>query len=127
MEPRLAAALSYLGLCFTGLFFFFRERQNRLVRFSAAQSIVLFIPLIIIFGILKAIIGFIGSIWVIGWIIAPLLSLVLTLLGFVVAVVWIYLMVRTYLTGTEVRLPFVGDYAERLLGLFSPKQRKGAN
>jgi uncharacterized membrane protein len=127
LEPRKAAALSYLGLCFTGLFFFLRERQNRLVRFSAAQSIALFLPLLVIYGILQFVIGIIGHIWIIGPLLAGFLG---TAIFFVIVVpaflVWLFLMFQAY-RGIEVKLPFVGEYAERLLGLFSPKQRKGRN
>ncbi len=126
LEPRQAAALSYLGICFTGLFFLFWERKNRLVRFSAAQSIVLFFPLLIISGILKAIIGLIGPIWLIGWVIGGLLSLVLTLLGLAAVALWLFLMFQAY-RGIEVKLPYAGDYAEKLLSLFSPKQKRGGN
>jgi uncharacterized membrane protein len=126
LDPKLAALFSYLGLCFTGLFFFFWERKNRLVRFSAAQSIVLFLPLVVITGILKAIIGFISPIWIIGWLIGGFLSLVLMLIGVVTFILWLFLMLQAY-RGVEVKLPFVGEYAETLLRMFSPKQKKAGN
>ena len=124
LEPRQAAALSYLGICFTGVFFLFWERQNRLVRFSAAQSVVLFLPFLVISGILKAIIALIGPIWLIGWVIGGLLSLVLTLMGLAAVVLWLFLMFQAY-RGNEVKLPYVGDYAEKLLSRLSPKQKRG--
>ena len=118
LKPNQAAALSYLGLCFTGLFFFFWGRKNRLVRFSAAQSIVLFFPLLILYGILNALIGLISAIWIIN-LLVPLLSAALFLLivlpGFLV---WLFLMVQAY-RGIEVKLPYVGEYAERLLRILA--------
>jgi uncharacterized membrane protein len=126
LEPRYAAVLSYLGLCFTGLFFFLWERKNRLVRFSAAQSIVLFFPLLIIYSILNAIIGFIAGIPIIG-LLAPLLATaVFVVIVLPAIIVWLFLMLQAY-RGVEVKLPYVGEYAERLLRLFSPRQKKAGN
>jgi len=124
LEPRYAAVLSYLGICFTGLFFFFWERKDRLVRFSAAQSIVLFLPLLIIGSILNAIIKLISGIWIIGWIIGSLLGAVLFLFVMLSILLWLFLMFQAY-RGVEVKLPYVGEYAEKLLSMFSPRQKKG--
>jgi uncharacterized membrane protein len=125
LEPRYAAVLSYLGLCFTGLFFFFWERKNRLVRFSAAQSIVLFFPLLIIYGVLRFIIGMISYIWIIGPLLAGFLGFAVFLLIMVPSIaLWLFLMFQAY-RGVEQKLPIVGEYAERLLRLFSPRQKKG--
>ena len=124
LQPNQAAALSYLGLCFTGVFFFFWGRQNRLVRFSSAQSIVLFFPLLVVYYILKAIFGFIALLPLLGPIIAGFLGTALFFLivvpGFIL---WLFLMVQAY-RGVEQKLPFVGEYAEKLVNLFSPRQKK---
>ena len=123
LKPNQAAALSYLGLCFTGLFFFFWGRKERLVHYSAAQSIVLFLPLLIIYAILNGIIGFIGAIPLIG-LLAPLLGAALFVVIVLPAIaIWLFLMFQAY-RGAEVKLPYVGVYAERLVNLFSPKQKK---
>jgi uncharacterized membrane protein len=125
LEPRYAAVLSYLGICFTGLFFFFWERKNRLVRFSAAQSIVLFFPLLVVYSILSFLIKIIGSVWFVGWLLAGLLNAAVIVLIIVPGVaLWLYLMFHAY-RGVEKKLPYVGEYAERLLRLFSPRQKKG--
>ena len=123
LQPNHAAFFSYLGICFTGLIFFFLERKNRLVRFSAAQSIVLFFPLLVAYGLIQFLIGLIAPIWLIG----PLLGFFLGAATLVLIVVpgvalWLYLMFQAY-RGVEVKLPFVSQYAEKLLNLFSPKQK----
>lgn len=124
LEPRLAALLSYLGICFTGIIFLIIERRNRLVRFSAAQSVVVFFPLLIIYGILHFIIGIIGSVWLIGGLIAFFLNAaVLVLIIIPGVIIWLFLMLQAY-RGVEVKLPIVGQYAERLLRVFSPRQKK---
>jgi len=126
LKPNRAAALSYLGVFFTGLFFLFWRRQDRLVRFSAAQSIVLFLPLFIITAILNAFIGLIATIPLIG-LLAPLLSgtvfVIIILPGILV---WLFLMVQA-LRGVEVKLPYVGKYAEWLSGVFAPRRKNAGN
>jgi uncharacterized membrane protein len=125
LEPRYAAVLSYLGICFTGLFFFFWERKNRLVRFSAAQSIVLFFPLLVVYSILSFLIKIIGSVWFVGWLLAGLLNAAVIVLIIIPGIaIWLYLMFHAY-RGVEKKLPYVGDYAERLLRMFSPRQKRG--
>jgi uncharacterized membrane protein len=124
LSPRLAALISYLGICFTGLIFLIIERKNRLVRFSAAQSIVVFFPLLVVYGILQFIIGIISGIWVIGGILAFFLSAAVLVLIIVPGVLlWLFLMLQAY-RGIEVKLPIVSEYAEKLLSFFSPKQKK---
>src|SRR5262249_49414461 len=123
LKSNQAAALSYLGLWLTGLFFFFWGRKNRLVRFSAAQSIVLFFPLMIIYSILHFFIDLIGPVWFIGWVIGGFLNAVLLVIVLCAVIVWLFLMIQAY-RGVEVKLPYVGEYAERLLRLFSPRQKK---
>jgi len=120
LKSNQAAALSYLGAFVTGLFFLFWRRQDRLVRFSAAQSIVLSVPVLIILGILQFIGNLFGGIWLIGWLIAGLFGIVSFLIAAPAVLVWLFLMVQA-LRGVEVKLPYVGKYAEWLSGLFAPK------
>jgi uncharacterized membrane protein len=109
-RARRLAFLSYLGGCFTGIFFFFVGRKNRFVRFHAAQSIVLFTPLLIAYILLKLI----SSIIIIGILVSPIITLI-SIVGFIL---WIGLMIQAYL-GATVKLPFVGKYAEALVNRFS--------
>jgi uncharacterized membrane protein len=121
LKPNQAAFFSYLLGFLGGLFFLFYERNNRLVRFSAAQSVVLFLPLIIITSILNFLIGVVSPLFLIGLLAFPL-SAINFLLVAVGVVLWVVLMLRAY-QGHELKLPVVGDYAERLLGLFTPRKR----
>jgi uncharacterized membrane protein len=125
LKPNQAAALSYVGICFTGLFFLFWGRKNRLIRFSAAQSVVLFVPLLIVYSILQFIIGLIAHIWIIGGLLAFFLNAAVLVLVVVPGVIlWLFLILQAY-RGVEVKLPFVGEYAERLSRLFASRQEKG--
>ena len=102
IDPKLAMGLSYVGGWVTGLIFFLLEKQNRLVRFHAMQSILFFgglTVLNIVFSVASGVgIPFIG-----------LLSYIVGIVGFVG---WIVLLVNGF-QGKYFKLPVVGDYAER--------------
>jgi uncharacterized membrane protein len=98
LRARTAGLLSYLFLWVTGIIFLLLEKENRFVRFHAAQSIILFGGL----GILQAIFSAI-----------PYLGFISGGLGFVVFICWIFMMYTAY-KGRYYKLPIVGDYAERL-------------
>lgn len=126
LEARKAALISYLGGCFTGLIFFLVERKNRLVRFSAAQSIVLFTPLLAVFIVLQLLLKIVGAVWLIGGPLAFLLGLIFNFFLFLilipVGILWLFLMFQAY-RGVEVKLPIVGNYAEALMQRFSSRKR----
>jgi uncharacterized membrane protein len=109
LDQNLAAMLSYLLGWVTGLIFFNLEKENDFVRFHAMQSIVTFggfFALAALFLVLSwiPVIGVIFWLfWVVGW-----------LWVFIALVVWIVLMVRAY-RGERYRLPWIGNFAERLL------------
>ena len=109
MEPNVSAGLSYL-VGIIGIIFFFMEKQNRFVRFHAAQSITVGVALIavsIVLSILSTVLAFIP---VLGWIVAILLSLGLGLGSFVL---WIMLMWRAW-QGREWETPVAGSFARRI-------------
>ena len=107
LEENIEAALCYLGIWIAGLIFYFVEDKNKLIRYHAMQSILVFLPLSIlgwIFG------GFFGIfhygpglyfLWWISWLFWAL-----------VVILWIILMLKA-LQGQKLKLPFVGDLAEK--------------
>jgi uncharacterized membrane protein len=107
LEENVEAALCYLGIWITGLIFYFVEDKNKLIRFHAMQSILVFLPLSIIAWIFGGFFGVFayGTAWYffawISWI-----FWILTL------VLWIILMVKAF-QGVKYKLPVVGDIAER--------------
>lgn len=111
LDPKVAAGLSYLGTWVTGLIFFFIEKQNRFVRFNAAQSIVFFGGLFILTFVLGIAAGFAGSF------LGLALSCVSFLLGLVGFIGWLVLMINAF-QGKQVRLPYVSDLADQLLAKF---------
>ncbi len=113
MEANLAAALSYLLGWLSGLIIFLLEKDNAFVRFHAAQSILVFGALTLLYVLVPiavlplALIPFFGAV-------------ISTLLGAVIYVgsliLWILLMVQAF-QGKWTALPVVGAYARKMAGL----------
>jgi uncharacterized membrane protein len=111
LDPRVAAALSYLVGWFTGVLFLILERDNRYVRFHAMQSLVGLGGLFIVWAglfLISVIVMFFSAVMfrLLMWIAlgAWLLSLI----------VWLICMLKAYL-GEVWKLPIAGDVAERIL------------
>jgi uncharacterized membrane protein len=120
-EDRKSAFYSYLGFCFTGIVFFFLKKERPFVRFHAAQSIVLFVPIAAVLVVLK-VVSIITLIPFIGWVLSPVISLLTFLVVAPAFVLWIILMVLSY-QGVRVKLPIVGHYAEAIVARFSSEKR----
>ena len=107
MSANTAAGLSYLVGWITGLIFFLGEKQNRFVRFNAMQSILLYAAVTIIYIILTVLntaLLFSGL-----WTVVVLLT---WLVGLGAFVLWLILMISAF-QGKYMKLPLIGDYAER--------------
>lgn len=112
LAPNVAGALAYVLGPITGVIFLAMEKENRFVRFHAAQAIttgILMIVLSIGLSILSTVLAFIP---VLGWIAAILISIAISL-GFLV--LWVMLMWRAY-QGREWEVPVAGPMARRLAG-----------
>jgi uncharacterized membrane protein len=111
MSENVAGTLCYVLGWVTGLIFFFIDRRPY-VRFHAAQSIVVFGGLQVIWFIIATFSGmsFIGGVGGISfsWVLFRLLDL----LGFVL---WIVLMIKAY-QGSRFRVPYAADISERIFG-----------
>jgi uncharacterized membrane protein len=102
MQPNFAALLSYVLGLITGLVFFIVEKESQFVKFHAMQSIC--------FSLGMSVLGFgLMFIPVLGWI-------ALILLQVAALVLWILCMVKAY-QGQWYRLPVVGDFAAKQVGL----------
>jgi uncharacterized membrane protein len=102
LEENVAGALCYVLGWVTGIIFYIMEKENKTVRFHAVQSIIVFLPLMIIVGIFQVILLFIPFI---GWAISGLISLLMLIL-------WLVLMFKAY-QGEKFKLPVIGDIAEK--------------
>lgn len=97
MRENIAILVSYAFGWISGLIVFFVEKKNRLVRFHAMQSILLF-----------------GGVTILNWILGviPFVNLLTYPLALAAFVGWIILLVNAW-QGRYFKLPIIGDYAER--------------
>lgn len=112
LAPNVAGALAYALGIITGVIFFVIEKENRFVRFHAAQSIAVTLVLVVIgigLSVLSTVLSFVP---ILGWLVAFLLSVVLLLGSFVL---WVLLMWRAY-QGHEWEVPVAGGIARKLMG-----------
>lgn len=111
LAPNVAGALAYVLGPITGVLFLVLEKENRFVRFHAAQSIttgLLLVAISIALSVLSTVLAFVP---VLGWIVALLLALVIGFGGFVL---WLLLMWRAS-QGKEWEVPVAGAFARRIV------------
>lgn len=124
MDPKIAAAISYIWI--VGVIFFILEKENKFVRFHALQSIlfgvansvvmillgILAFVLTFVFGIGGAMVGgamqslvslLIGLVWLLFWVIGLLMFAGL-----------IFAAVKAY-QGKKFKLPIIGNIAENMV------------
>ena len=118
LDENIAALLTYVFGWVSGLIFFLIEKDSKLVRFHAMQSIL--------FNVLSAIVFFIG--WIVTVIIVLIASALADVLGalsgLLAGLVWLIIIVGLLLTfvlllvkayqGKFFKLPFIGDFAEKI-------------
>ncbi len=100
LDENLAGAFCYALMWLSGFLVLFLEKDNEFVKFHAMQSIVVFLGLTVIAFV-------VGMLPVIGYVVAPIISLLSMLL-------WLLLMFKAY-QGERYKLPIAGDFAENLL------------
>jgi uncharacterized membrane protein len=117
LDANLAALLSYVFGWVSGLVFFLIEKESRLVRFHAMQSILLNIVIAVV-SILLWIVSFVfifigmqlpdimGSLM---WLVATLVWLVFCV-GLLIA--WVMCLIRAY-QNQYFKLPLIGNMAEK--------------
>ncbi len=119
LETHVASTLAYVGWWVSGLIVLLLETRNRVVRFHAMQSIVVFGVASILIIVLSTIASFFTlAVW--GGVLVPVSLLFTVLWALVLAfaiVLWILLMVRTY-RKQHVLVPLAGDIAFWLLDQF---------
>ncbi len=117
LDENIAALLSYIFGWVSGLIFFLIEKDSRLVRFHAMQSLlfnvsvaVVAIALWVVFFVLLLIVSQVSGI------VSTLFSLIATLVWLVFGVglliLWIMCLVKAY-QGQYFKLPIVGNFAEK--------------
>ena len=117
MDENVAALLSYIFGWVSGLIFFLIEKDSRLVRFHAMQSIIFnvtFAVIGIVLWIVAAVLLVISS--QISGVLSTLISLIATLIwiGLFIGVLvgWILCLIKAY-QGQYFKLPLIGNFAEK--------------
>jgi uncharacterized membrane protein len=100
LDENVASAICYLLIWITGLIFYLVEKENKMVKFHALQSLITFLPLQIIYWILS---------YVFWW--SGITSILMILVGLIMFILWIVLMIKAY-QGERYKLPVVGDIAD---------------
>ena len=113
LDENVASAATYVLGWITGILFFVMEKDNKTVRFHAMQSILTFLPLMILGWIIGAVVtmmtfgmGLYGAVGI--W---AILGLIVTLIWIVMLLLWLFLMYKAY-QGEKFLVPIVGAIAE---------------
>lgn len=112
IAENVAGLLCYALGWVTGLIFFLMDKRP-FVRFHAAQSMVVFGGLNVIYFIISR--AFLGGYWPGGLGFYSLIGLMLELAELLGVVLWVVLMVKAY-QGVRYRLPFAAEIAENIAG-----------
>jgi uncharacterized membrane protein len=105
LDENVAAAATYLLGWVTGIIFLVMEKENKTIRFHAAQSIAVFVGLTILYWIISGI-----SMISLGlWALFSMVSLVISIVAFLA---WLFLMFKAY-SGEKYKVPVAGDFAEQ--------------
>ena len=117
LDENVAALLAYILHWVSGLVFFLIEKDSRLVRFHAMQSILLnvviavvgialWIVTFIIFIISTQLPGFLGTI------VSLLATLIWVVFSVGILIAWIMCLIKAF-QGTYFKLPIIGNFAEK--------------
>ena len=117
LDENVAALLSYIFGWVSGLIFFLIEKDSKLVRFHAMQSI-LFNALIAVVAFVLWVIVFI--LMLIGGQLADFLGAIVAVLGTLlylafalgILIAWVMCLIRAY-QGKYFKLPIIGNFAEK--------------
>ncbi|SRR5579883_1914226 len=106
LDGKLMAALSYLGLWLTGFLLVLFVRENRFIRFHAMQSLLFFgavnVLYIVLISIMVRHVPLIFGFAIFFFVLMNIVAAVAWFVGFIGA-----------LSGKYLKLPLVGDFAER--------------
>lgn len=117
MDENIAALLSYVFGWLSGLIFFLIEKDSRLVRFHAMQSILLNV-MIAVLGIVLWIVTFILVLvgtqlpGFLGAILSLLVTLIWIIFSVGLLIAWVMCLVKAF-QSQYFKLPVIGNFAEK--------------
>ena len=117
LDENIAALLSYVFGWVSGLIFFLIEKDSRLVRFHAMQSLLLqvcvFVIAIVIWVIIFVLVLVVSQV---SGLLSTLVSIVATLIWIVLiigaVVAWVICLIKAY-QSQYFKLPIIGNFAEK--------------
>jgi len=124
LDPKVAAALSYIWI--VGVIFFFIEKENRFVRFHALQSIIFGITNTVVMGVLAVLAVILTVVFSVGGALAGgglgmlihlLVWLIWLLFWLVCLALFLGLIFAAFKAyqGQKFKLPVIGNYAEKIV------------
>jgi len=116
LAQNVAGLLSYVLGPITGIAFLVLEKENRFVRFHAAQSVAVGVALIVASIVLSVLTSILAFIPILGWLIAFVAGVGFSLLTFAL---WLLLMYKAF-QGEEWEVPLVGKYARQYVTPATP-------
>lgn len=119
LSPNVAALISYIWIPVTSVVVLVTEKENRLVRFHAFQSLFFGLGLFALSIILSIVIGIV---MLVAGVISPYLGIVVSMISLLIWLVlaiailalWVLCLVRAY-RGEMYHLPIVGKFAEKMV------------
>ena len=119
LDANIAALLSYVFGWVSGLIFFLIEKDSKLVRFHAMQSILFCVAIAsisIVLWVLFAVFLMIGSMLpdVMGMLTGLLGTVIWLAFSVALLIAWILCLVRAY-QGQFFKLPVIGNMAEKIV------------
>jgi uncharacterized membrane protein len=119
LEENIAALLAYIFGWVSGLVFYLIEKDSKLVRFHAMQSI-LFCVVVAVLGIALWIVTFLlllvgaAAPDVMGSLLALLATFIWLIFSIAFLIAWVLCVVRAY-QGQFFKLPLIGNMAEKIV------------
>ena len=119
LSPNGASLISYLWIPVTSVIVLVTEKENRLVRFHAFQSLFLGLSFIALTIILSVIIGIItliaGAVSPFAGLFVTVISLIVWIfIAFVMLFIWVLCLVKAY-RGEMYKLPVIGVQSEKMV------------
>ncbi len=111
IAANVGGALAYVLGPITGVALYVLEKDNRFVRFHAAQSIMVGIVTIALYIALSIVSTVLAFVPVLGWILALVITLGISVASFVL---WLMLMWRAF-NGAEWETPVAGPLARKMV------------
>lgn len=106
LDENLEGAFCYVLGFVSGIIFLVMEKDSKVVKFHAIQSIGVSLILVVINILISSLYGLFS--WSIFWIVAALSSLI----SLAAVILWLILILKT-LQGEKVKLPIIGNIAEK--------------